>query len=176
MSYSRYFPVALACLLFVACSGSESDSDNITPSPSPAPTPTPTPTPTPEPDLTSGLAGTYKLSLITPLGQVPEITGAGSMTLTALSKTTARVDKIRSFTLVSTGEKEERLSRDTCVFSDAGNGYLIRSVKDTSKSSSWGVYLIVDKKIRQTESMKVIEAMKEFESKKGKTHWIDYTK
>lgn len=171
MSYYRYLPVALACLLVVACSGSE--SENITPTPTPAPSPTPTPTPTPEPDLTGALAGTYKLSLITPQGQVPAITGTGSMTLTALSKTTARIDKVRSFTLTSTGEKEDRSSIDTCIFTSAGSSYLIKSAKDTT---TWGAYFITDKKIRLFESMKAIEGMKEFESKKGKTHWVDYTK
>lgn len=162
-----FFIIALASLSFVACSKSESNSD---PAPTP-PAPVPPTPPVPEPDLASGIAGVYNLTKITPYGKAPDITGLGSLTITAISKTTARLDRARSFTLVSTGETEKRTTSDTCQFSDAGTGYLIK--KDTV---TWGAYLIVDKQVRVFESMKVIEAMKEWESLKGKTHLVNYTK
>ena len=123
-------------------------SQSATVSPVP-PMPVPIPIPV-KPSQVSSYTGVYEMTSIT-YGKLPEVKGVGSLTVTALSDTTIRVDQVRSLTLVSTGESESRTSRDTCTiisnstFVSSGVSYNSFAYSRTKAgSNTWGYISILD--------------------------------
>jgi hypothetical protein len=87
MSYIRLFLLTVLAGTAISCSKSDSNS---------------TPTPIEE-DLTTPVAGIYKLTKVTPKSGGLTVTGVGSMTIVAVDKTTTRITQVRSFTNTATG-------------------------------------------------------------------------
>ena len=143
----------------------------VPPTPTPAPVPTPTPA---KPSQVSSFTGVYEMTSIA-YGTLPEVKGVGSLTVTALSDTTVRIDQVRSLTLVSTGESESRTSRDTCTISSnstySANGVSYKPFaysRTKAGAGTWG-YISVPDAPRTALVPETMDAVKKIPAYKDRT-------
>lgn len=113
MKSPYYFLFALGLCGGLSCSKSSQD---------------PTPTPQEE-NLTTPIAGIYKLTKVTNRNGTPVVTGVGSLTIVAVDNTTANITQTRSFTNTATGMSMELTSvkNEANKIAKSGSSYVIKS-------------------------------------------------
>lgn len=105
----------------------------------------PTPS-TPVEDVVTPVAGVYRLTKVTASGGTSVVTGAGSLTIAAIDKTTAGTTQIRSFTNTATGGvmSISSIPNEANKLAKSGGDYVIKSPNGNQWATVSGSKLITN--------------------------------